>query len=196
MAGPLPEPVLDRLFRVARTRNWWLDHPVSEADIRAIYDLAKWGPTSANTTPARFVWLTTEAAKARLAPLVAEANREKMLKAPVTAIVGYDLDFAATLGQLAPHNPAAPSWFEKVEVAEYEAFRSGTLQGAYLIMAARALGFDCGPLGGIDRAAVDREFFAETRVRTNFVVSLGHGSDERLRPRAPRLAFEQACRIL
>lgn len=196
MSQPLPDAALDRLFRTARTRNGWHEHPLSDVDIRAIYELAKWGPTAANTTPARFVWLTTEAAKQRLAPLIHDGNRAKMLQAPATVIVAYDLDFPSTLHQLAPHNPAAPSWFDDPQVAEYEAFRSGTLQGAYLIMAARALGFDCGPMGGVDRAAIDREFFAGTNIRSNFIVSVGRGSDERLRPRAPRLAFEQACRIL
>ena len=193
MAGPLPELCLDQIFRTARTYKWWTDDPVTEADIRAIYELMKWGPTSGNVTPARFLWITTEEAKRRLEPLLDVYNRKKTMKAPATVIVAYESDFRPTLDRL---NPAAAEWFEEREPREYEAFRSGTLQGAYLIVAARALGWDCGPQGGIDRAGIDREFFPGTTIRSNFIISIGRGTEDRLRPRAPRLPFEEANRIL
>jgi nitroreductase len=192
MAEPLDDAGLDQLFRTARTYNGWREEPLAEADMRAIYDLAKWGPTSANSTPARFVWLASEAARRRLVPLISEGNRAKTLQSPVTVIVAYDLEFTARLPVL---NPRALSWFEG-EAKAYEAFRSGTLQGAYLIMAARALGWDCGPMGGIDRAAVDREFFPDRPWRSNFIISIGRGAAQSVRARAPRLAFEDACQIL
>jgi len=193
MPGALPDACLDQVFRTARTYKWWTDDPVTEADIRAIYELMKWGPTSGNVTPARFVWVTSEEAKRRLEPLLDLYNRKKTMKAPATVIVAYESDFRPTLDRL---NPEAAEWFEEHEAREYEAFRSGTLQGAYLILAARALGFDCGPQGGIDRAGIDREFFAGTTIRSNFIISIGRGSDHRLKPRAHRLAFEDANRII
>ena len=196
MAEPLSSEALDQIFREARTWKWWTDDPVTEADIRAIYELMKWGPTASNTTPARFVWVTSEEAKARLEPLLDEGNRKKTMKAPATAIVGYDLDFPDYLGQLVPHAPNARSWFADPEVRSFEAQRSSTLQAAYLISAARALGWDCGPQGGIDRPGIDREFFAGTNVRTNFIISIGRGHEQGLKPRAPRLSFEQANRIV
>src|SRR5687768_10104431 len=177
MWGALPDACLDQVFRTARTYKWWTDDPVTEADIRAIYELMKWGPTSGNVTPARFVWVTTEDAKRRLEPLLDTYNRKKTMKAPATVIVAYESDFLPSLDRL---NPEAAAWFEEKDAREYEAFRSGTLQGGYLIMAARALGFDCGPQGGIDRAAIDREFFAGTTIRSNFIISIGRGTDHRL----------------
>jgi nitroreductase len=196
MAEPLSPSALDQIFLEARTWKWWTDDPVAEADIRAIYELMKWGPTASNTTPARFVWVTSEDAKARLEPLLDQNNSRKTLKAPATVIVGYDLDFHEQLGLLIPHAPNARSWFEDPEARSFEALRSSTLQAAYLIIAARALGWDCGPQGGIDRAGIDREFFAGANVRTNFIISIGRGHEQGLKPRAPRLSFEQANRIV
>lgn len=196
MSEALSPEALDQIFRTARTWKWWTDDKVTEADIRAIYELARWGPTATNTTPARFVWVTSDQAKARLEPLLDENNRRKTVKAPATVIVGYDLDFHEHLPFLVPHAPNARSWFEDPEVRSFEGLRNSTLQAAYLIVAARALGWDCGPQGGIDREGIDREFFAGTNVRTNFIISIGRGHEQGLRPRAPRLSFEQANRIV
>lgn len=195
-AQPLNSEALDRLFRTARTRNGWLPRPVPEALLREVYELAKWGPTSANLSPGRFVFLTTEEAKARLAPFLSSANRAKSLSAPVIAIVAYDLDFAAKAPRLFPHNPGVKDWFGDPAVATETALRNGSLQGAYLMLAARALGLDCGPMSGFDKVGVDREFFEGTAWRSNFVCTLGYGSDEGLFERLPRLPFEEACRVL
>jgi len=192
----LSDTALDQLFRAARTRNAWLPRPVPEPLLRQVYELAKWGPTSANVSPGRFVFLTSEAAKARLAPHLSSANRAKTLGAPVVAIVAYDSAFAEKIPVLFPHNPGAAAWFADPAMASETAFRNGSLQGAYLIVAARALGLDCGPMSGFDREGVDREFFADSAWRTNFLCNLGYGSDEGLLDRLPRLPFEDACRIL
>lgn len=196
MNPSLDDRALDQIFREARSRNGWTDTPVAPETLRRIYELMKWGPTASNSCPARFVFVTTPEAKARLEPLMSPGNRLKMLSAPVTVIIGYDLDFPATLTKLFPHEPSAPSWFEDPKDGDFEALRSGTLQGAYLMIAARALGLDCGPMGGFDRAGVDREFFTGTRIRSNFVCAIGEGSDHRLFPRLPRLDFDEACRIV
>ena len=191
----LPDRALDQLFRTARTRNAWASESLPEATLRQLYDLLKWGPTSANSSPARFVFVTSEAAKARLAPHLSNSNRKKMLVAPCCVIVGYDLDFAAKLPKLFPHDPTAPGWFKDPAVAERTAFRNGTLQGGYMILAARSLGLDCGPMSGFDNAGVDAEFFAGTSIRTNFICNIGHGTDENLFQRNPRLDFEEACQV-
>ncbi len=196
MSASLDNAALDQLFREARTRNGWADTPVTDDEIRAIYDLFKWGPTAANSTPARIFWIKSEAAKARLAPHLSGANRAKVMQAPVTAIVAYDLDFPEHLPKLFPHAPGAKDWFEDPAGRQETAFRNGTLQGAYLIVAARALGLDAGPMSGFDNAGVDAEFFAGTRIKSNFIVSIGHGTDEKLFPRNPRLDFEEANTIL
>lgn len=196
MTAVLESPVLDQLFREARTRNGWSDKPVSDAQIRALYDLFKFGPTAVNSTPARVVWVKSDAAKQRLAPHLSEGNRAKTLKAPVTAIIGYDLDFPETLPKLFPHAPGAKDWFPTPESREVAGFRNGSLQGAYLIIAARALGLDAGPMSGFDNAGVDAEFFAGTNIKSNFIVALGYGTEENLFPRSPRLAFEEANTIL
>lgn len=196
MHAPLSAAALDQIFREARTYKWWTDDPVTTPDIEAIYELMKWGPTATNTTPARFVWVTTPEAKARLEPLLDEGNRKKTTKAPATAIVAYDLDFDQFVPFLVPHNPNARSWFADPELRAFEGLRSSTLQAAYLMLAARALGWDCGPQGGIDREGIDREFLAGTSWRTNFIISIGRGAPEGLRPRAPRLSFDQANRIV
>jgi nitroreductase len=191
----LDDAALDLIFREARTRNGWSGEPVTEADIRAIYDLAKWGPTSANSQPARIVWVKSEAARKRLEPHLSPGNRAKTMQAPVVAIVGYDLDFPKTLPRVF-HDPGARTWFDDPAHRQTTAFRNGTLQGAYLIMAARALGLDCGPMSGFDNAGVDREFFAGTNIRSNFIMAIGHGTDENLYPRNPRHPFEDANTIL
>jgi nitroreductase len=196
MSHTFAETELDQLFRAARTRNGWRPEPVPEALIHDLYDLAKWGPTSANLSPGRFVFLTSEAAKARLAPHLSSSNRPKTLAAPVVAIVAYDLKFAEHAPTLFPHSPGVKDWFGDPAVAQETAFRNGSLQGAYLILAARALGLDCGPMSGFDPKGVDAEFFAGTSWRTNFLCNLGYGSEENLFERLPRLAFEEACRIL
>jgi nitroreductase len=195
MRPALSSEALDQIFREARTRYGWTDRPVTDADIRAIYDLAKFGPTSSNSTPARFVWIRSPEAKRRLEPLLDEGNKAKTMKAPATVIVAYDLEFAPTLSRLYPHHPDAPSWYEGPS-AEFEAKRSGTLQGAYLIIAARALGWDCGPMGGFDRPGVDREFFANVPWRSNFLCNIGEGTDWKLHPRLPRLDFDEVNRVL
>jgi nitroreductase len=196
MHEPVDDRALDQLFRKARTRNGWTPEAVSEALLRAVYDLAKWGPTSANTSPARFVFVTSPEGKARLEPFLSAGNRAKTMAAPVTAIIAHDLDFAQRLPELFPHAPDAATWFAKPEVRDVTAFRNGTLQGAYLMIAARALGLDCSPMSGFDNAGVDAAFFAGTNIRSNWLCNIGYGSDENLFPRSPRLSFEDACRIV
>jgi 3-hydroxypropanoate dehydrogenase len=197
MPHKLDDRALDTLFRTARTRNGWSPEPVSDAVIHELYDLLKWGPTSANGSPARFVWVRSAQGKAALAALAFEANRPKILAAPVTVIIGHDLHFAEQMPKLFPaRGEAMKAMFaSSPALAETAAFRNGTLQGAYLILAARALGLDCGPMSGFDNAGVDREFFAETHIRSNFICSVGHGTDEKLFPRNPRLTFDEACRF-
>jgi 3-hydroxypropanoate dehydrogenase len=196
MSHPLSEPALNQLFLTARTRNAWSSQPVSDAHLRQLYDLMKMGPTSANCSPARFVWLRTPEGKGRLAALADGANQPKILAAPVTVIIGYDLGFADKLRKLLP--AAAEfmmEYFQDPQRAESTAFRNGTLQGAYLILAARALGLDAGPMSGFDNPRVDAEFFAGTRIKSNFICSLGYGTDENLYPRHPRLGFDESGRL-
>jgi len=188
---------LDLLFRNARSQNAWTTEPVSETLIRAVYDLTKMGPTSANSSPARFIILASDAAKERLKPYLSANNVQKVMTAPICVIFGYDLTFHEKIPQLFPHNPAVKDWFSSSPaLAESTAFRNGTLQAAYFIMAARALGLDCGPMSGFDNAGVDREFFEGTTIKSNFICSIGHGDPKGLFPRSPRLSFEEACRIL
>jgi nitroreductase len=195
MANPLEAAALDQLFRVARTRNAWDPTPVNPQVWRDLYDLLKWGPTSANMSPGRFVFLTSAEAKARIAPHLSSSNRAKSLAAPAIVIIADDLDFADKAPTLFPHNPGAALWFKDPAVAAETAFRNATLQGAYLILAARALGLDAGPMSGFDRDGVDAEFFQGCNWRSNFVCSLGRGVDTPF-PRLPRLAFDEACLIL
>ena len=191
----LPDADLDQLFRKARTHNAFLDRPVPEATLRALYDLLKWAPTSANSNPARFVFVTSDAARERLRPALSPGNLDKTMAAPVTVIVGYDLAFYEKLPVLFPHVDAR-SWFAgKPDHILTTAFRNGTLQGGYLILAARALGLDCGPMSGFDNAKVDAAFFPDGTVKSNFLCNLGYGDPEKLMPRHPRLPFEEACRI-
>jgi 3-hydroxypropanoate dehydrogenase len=196
MSEPLPSAALDQLFRAARTPNDWRDTPVSDALVRELYDLFKWGPTSANSSPARFVWVRSAAAKAQLAALAMEANRPKILAAPLTVIIGNDHDFPETMPKLFPaRGEMMRQWFSSPGVAEVTAMRNGSLQGAYLIVAARALGLDCGPMSGFDNAAVDGAFFAGTRIQSNFICCLGYGKPESIFPRNPRLSFDEAGRF-
>jgi 3-hydroxypropanoate dehydrogenase len=192
----LDDRSLDIIFREAHTHSFWLDKPVSDALLHQIYDLMKWAPTSANCCPARFVFVRSAEAKQRLLPLMAPGNVEKTRTAPVTVIVGHDLEFYEKLPKLYP--PAdARSWFAGNQpLIDTTAFRNGTLQGAYLLLAARALGLDAGPMSGFDNEKVDQEFFAGTRVKSNFVINLGYGDSSKLYPRSPRLPFEEAAQIL
>jgi 3-hydroxypropanoate dehydrogenase len=194
---PLDAAALDTLFRTARTHNKWRDEPVSDEILRELHELLKWGPTSANSSPARFLFLRTREAKERLRPALSPGNVEKTMQAPVTVIVAYDPKFFDYLPRLFPHNPDARSWFAPNEAFAAEtAFRNGTLQGAYFIVAARALGLDCGPMSGFDKAKVDEEFFSYRGWKSNFLCNLGHGDPEGLFSRSPRLDFEEACELL
>jgi 3-hydroxypropanoate dehydrogenase len=184
---------LDQIFRTARTYNGWSDAPVEEEVVRDLYDLLKWGPTSANSSPGRFVWVRGTEGKAKLAGFAAEMNRPKILEAPLTVIIGNYLGFADALPKLMPHNAEKmQKAFADPAIAEVTAMRNGSLQGAYLIVAARALGFDCGPMSGFDNAGVDRVFFAGTRIQSNFICNIGYGKPGSLFPRNPRLTFEEA----
>jgi len=188
---------LDQIFRGARTQNGFLDQPVADAQLHELYELLKWAPTSNNCSPARFVFLRTREAKERLRPALSPGNVEKTLSAPVTAIIATDEAFFEKLPQLLPHNPRAIDLYRSnPSLAESTALRNATLQGAYLLIAARAIGLDCGPMSGFDNAKVDAEFFAGTSVRSNFLCNLGVGDPAKLFPRSPRLIFEEACRLL
>ena len=195
MRKALEDGALNQILREARTYNAWLDKPVSDETLGELYNLMKWGPTSANSTPARFVLLRTKAAKERLRPALSPGNVEKTMSAPVTVIVAYDLRFWDKLPRLAPQNPAFRDLFaNNPELAEATAKRNGTLQGAYLILALRAQGLDCGPMSGFDAAKVDAAFFPDGRYRSNFLLNIGYGERAHLRPRLPRLGFaEVAC---
>jgi 3-hydroxypropanoate dehydrogenase len=196
MSERLNDLALDRLFRTARTRNGWTDRPVTEQQLRELYDLVKLGPTSGNCCPARFVWVRSAEAKGKLAALASPGNAPKILVAPVTVIVGYDLGFAEQLPRLFPaRGKEMQANFSDPRVAQVTAFRNGSLQGGYLIIAARALGLDCGPMSGFNNEAVDAEFFAGTRIKSNFICSIGYGSDQNLFPRNPRLTFEESGRF-
>ena len=192
----LADTALDQLFTTARTRNGWSDQSIPEPVLRELYDLVKFGPTAANSTPARFVFVRSDEAKAKLAALSSGSNGPKILKAPVTVIVGYDLDFPETLDKLFPNAPGAKNWFGDPVAKEWGALRNSSLQGGYFILAARALGLDTGPMSGFDNAAVDAEFFAGTNIKSNFIVSIGYGTEENLFPRNPRLDFEEAAQIV
>jgi 3-hydroxypropanoate dehydrogenase len=207
----LTDDGLDLLFRRARSHNGWIERPVADDVLRQLYDLMKWGPTSANSHPARFVFLRTAAAKERLKPALAPGNVDKVMTAPVTVIVAYDLQFYRNFPMLFPHNPAMRERFESApELVEVTARRNSSLQGAYMMFAARALGLDCGPLSGFDNAKVDEAFFGAGtpsegceqefipagHVKSNFLCNLGYGDSSKLFPRLPRLAFEEVCTLL
>jgi 3-hydroxypropanoate dehydrogenase len=196
MAAPLDDATLDQLFRTARSFNHYRDEPVGEDKLRALWDLMKMGPTSANQLPARLVWCVSDDAKAALAAACSEGNRDKVLKAPVSVVIGMDVEFHEHLPELFPHTDAK-SWFDgNRELREASAFRNSSLQGGYFILAARALGLDTGPMSGFDAGAVDKAFFADTpAVRTNFIATLGYGDPATLHARSPRPAFETFNRI-
>jgi 3-hydroxypropanoate dehydrogenase len=192
----LDDRSLDTIFRAARTHSVWLDKPVSDALIHQIYDLMKWAPTSANSSPARIVFVRSTAAKQRLLPAMAPGNVDKTRAAPVTAIIAYDTEFHEKLPKLFPQADAR-SWFVGNQaLIDTTAFRNGTLQGAYLILAARALGLDAGPMSGFDNAKVDKEFFPDGKIKSNFMINLGYGDHAKLFPRNPRLPFAEAAQIL
>ena len=185
-----------RLFAEARTHNGWTDRPVPDALLREAYDLAKWGPTSANCSPMRLLFVRTKEAKARLAPALLPGNLEKTMAAPATAIMAYDLDFHDHLPRLYPATDAR-SWFVGNDALIAEtAFRNGTLQAAYFLIALRAVGLDCGPMSGFDKAMVDATFFAGTNVKSNFLINIGYGEPSKLFPRGPRFAFDEIAKIL
>lgn len=191
----IADAALDQVWRDARTHNAFTAEPVTDADLAAIWDLAKWGPTSANCQPLRIVFVRSAEAKAKLAPALSAGNHDKTMAAPVTAIFGYDLEFYEKLPQLFPHTDAR-SWFAgKPDAILATAQRNSSLQAAYFMLAARALGFDCGPMSGFDAAKVDAAFFAGTPVRANFLCNIGRGDASKLMTRNPRLAFADACRI-
>ncbi len=196
MSDILNDAGLDLLFRDARTHNGWTDKEVSDVLLQAIFDLAKMGPTSANCSPQRIVYVKTQAGKEKLKPALMAGNVEKTMAAPVTAILGYDLEFYEQLPKLFPHTDAR-SWFlGNDDLIEATAFRNGSLQGAYFILAARALGLDCGPMSGFDNAMVDQAFFPDGKVKSNFICSLGYGDPSKLFPRSPRFDFDEVCKIL
>jgi 3-hydroxypropanoate dehydrogenase len=211
MGQPVDDTALDILFRKARSYMKWLPRPLTDETLRELYELLKWAPTSANAAPARFAFLRSKEAKERLRPALAPLNVQKTMTAPVTVIVAYDLKFYQQLPKLFPQSPGMAKLFEdSPEMVETTAKRNSSLQGAYLIMAARALGLDCGPMSGFDHAKVDEEFFAagkpcfgcdqeffsEGHVKTNFLCNLGYGDPSALHPRLPRLAFSEACSLL
>jgi 3-hydroxypropanoate dehydrogenase len=196
MVTKLSDEALDQLFRNARTHSAWLAKPVDDALLREIFDLAKLGPTSANMSPLRVVFVKSQSAKARLKPSLDAGNVEKTMSAPATAIIGMDIHFYEKLPKLFPQADAK-AWFKDLpeNVLEHMALRNSSLQGAYFMLAARALGLDCGPMSGFNNAKVDAEFFAGTTVKSNFLCNLGHGDSSKLFPRNPRLDFDEACRI-
>ena len=208
---PLADPALDQLFRSARSYQAFLDAPISDDMLQQLYDLMKWAPTSANLSPARLLFLRSDAAKRRLMPALAPGNVPKVMSAPVTAIVAYDLKFYEKQPKLLPFNPKMRELFaQSPELVETTARRNSSLQGAYMILAARALGLDCGPMSGFDNSKVDQEFFGagtpcegseeeflpEGRIKSNFLCNLGYGDPARLHERLPRLGFDEACMIV
>jgi 3-hydroxypropanoate dehydrogenase len=211
MSDPIDDRAQDVLFRDARSFGSWLDRPVTDETLRQVYDLVKWAPTSANTMPARFLFLRSAQSKERLRPALSSGNVQKTMTAPVTVIIAYDLKFYDKLPKLFPHNPGLRNLFaDNPDLVTMTARRNSSLQGAYFILAARALGLDCGPMSGFDNAKVDeaffgvgrecdgcdQEFFPEGHVRSNFLCNVGYGDRSKLFPRSPRLAFEEACSLL
>ncbi len=209
--GKLDDKALDLIFRKARTHNAWLDKPVSDEVLSEIYDVMKWGPTSANTSPARFMFLRSKGSKERLRPSLAPGNVDKTMAAPATVIIAYDLKFYDKLPTLFPHAPAMRENFRSnPQLVEVTARRNSSLQGAYLMIAARSLGLDCGPMSGFDNAKLDEEFFGagkecagcdqeffpEGSLKSNFLCNLGYGDASKLFPRSPRLSFDEACALM
>ena len=188
---------LDLIFRNARSQNGWQDKPVTDDQLKAVYDLAKWGPTSMNCQPMRILFLRTAEAKARLLPCMSAGNQNKTATAPVVAIIGYNLEFYEDLSKNFAHNPNARGVFAGNEaLIQGTAFRNGTLQGAYLMIAARAHGLDCGPMSGFDAAKVDAEFWAGAKIKTNFITGIGYGDPAKVMGRLPRFTFDEACKVL
>ena len=196
MAHAVNDEALDTIFRAARTHRYWQDKPVSPALLMAIYDLMRWAPTSANVSPARIIFVVSKEAKERLRPHLDDYNVGKTMSASATAILGYDLDFLRFLPKLNPRISDGETEFADPTYREATAFRSASLQGGYFILAARALGLDCGPMSGFNNEGVDREFFAGTKVKSNFLCNLGYGDPSKLHERAPRLSFDEACTIV
>ena len=196
MKKPLDDTALDTLFREARSYNRWTPQPVPERTLRALYDLLKMGPTSVNCSPARFVFVASAAAKLKLLECVSAGNLVKVEQAPVTVIIGMDEKFYEKLPYLFPQKPEAADFFKDAATAQVTLMRNATLQGAYLILAARALGLDCGPMSGFSNEKIDAAFFAGTSVKSNFICALGTGTTELLYPRNPRLPFEEACMLV
>jgi 3-hydroxypropanoate dehydrogenase len=194
--APLNDVALSQLFTEARTRNAWSDRPVAPELLQKLYELTRFGPTAANTTPARFLFLTSPEAKARLSPFMSEANRGKTLQAPVNVVICHDIEFHEHMPLLFPHNPGAKDWFGELEGRKAAAMLNGSLQAGYFMIAARALGLDVGPMIGFDAAGVKAEFLADSSWVPSFVINLGYGTDENLFPRSPRLDFDTAARIL
>jgi 3-hydroxypropanoate dehydrogenase len=197
VSHPLSDAALNQLFLDAHTHNRWLERAVDETLLRRIYELFKWGPTSANASPGRYVWVRSEEGKAKLSALASAGNKAKILQAPVTVIIGYDLDYPELLPRLFPSKGEAmkANLQQQPALVEVTAMRNGSLQGAYLIVAARALGLDCGPMSGFDNEGVNREFFAGTRIKSNFICSLGFGDPTSVHSRNARLSFEEAGRF-
>lgn len=192
----LNDAALDTLFYAARTHNGWQDREVTNAQLEHLFDLLKWGPTAANGAPARLVFVKSPEARAKLAACVSAGNAAKVAQAPVTVIVGMDMEFHEKLPQLSPAVDARAWFVGNDALIESTAFRNSSLQGGYLILAARAIGLDCGPMSGFDEAKVNETFFAGTSVKANFICSIGYGEPAKLRPRAPRLSFAEACKIV
>jgi 3-hydroxypropanoate dehydrogenase len=196
MSARLDDTALNQLFREARTRNGWDPTPLPQSLLHEIYDLAKLGPTAANSTPARFWFCISEEAKEKLGAISSGANRPKIMQSPATVIIGYDMNFPEYMPKLFPHAPDMNKLFTDEASNEVMALRNSSLQGAYFILAARALGLDCGPMSGFNNAKVDEAFFAGTRIKSNFICSIGHGTDHNLFARSPRHDFDDACKIL
>src|SRR5438094_91022 len=196
MINVLSNDALDLLFRHARTHTAWLDKPVDDALLRQVYDLAKMGPTSANMCPMRIVFVKSKEAKEKLKPCLDAGNVDKTMKAPVTAIIGMDIQFYEKMPVLFPHVDAK-AWFKDLpeNILEYIALRNSSLQGAYFMLAARSLGLDCGPMSGFNNQKVDEAFFAG-KVKSNFLFNLGYGDTSKLHPRNPRLSFDEACKVV
>ena len=195
-AQPLPDSALDQLFRNARTYTAWLPRPIAPETLRQLYDLVKLGPTSANSSPARFVFVVSPEAKERLKPALAPGNVDKTMAAPATAIVAYDMEFYEHLPRLFPQAEMKQHFVGKPDVVEQHVLRNGSLAGAYLILAARALGLDCGPMSGFDAAKVNAKFFPDGKWKANFLVNIGYGDASKLHPRNPRLSFDEAVKVL
>jgi len=192
----LTDQALDQLFRSARSQNGWQDKPVSDEQLQQVYELMKWGPTSANSCPARIVFVKSDEAKQRLKPSLQEGNIEKSMTAPVVAIIGMDMEFYEEFGILFPHTDAKSWYVGKPEKIQESAFRDSSLQAAYLMLAARSIGLDCGPMSGFDNAVLDAEFFPDGKVKSNFICGLGYGDETKVYPRLARLTYERVCQVV